>query len=153
MYPRSFALDFRNRDRAESESSRPRRHSAVTFSAVTVSSTIVFHWPHPGHFPTHFGDSCPHSLRRKLSLSLPFQVGYNVLWIWERRNSARTTAAAAPTLSDSAWLAGLKAESESDGLSTHGFQETDLGLHCRRPPFRRHSYWFCICRSRRGRVP
>ena len=33
------------------------------FPVATVSSTIVFHSPHAGHLPIHFGLSFPHSLQ------------------------------------------------------------------------------------------
>ena len=33
------------------------------FPVATVSSTIVFHSPHAGHLPIHFGLSFPHALQ------------------------------------------------------------------------------------------
>ena len=36
------------------------------FPVATVSSTIVFHSPHAGHLPIHFGLSFPHDLQNHI---------------------------------------------------------------------------------------
>ena len=40
----------------------PETGRLLTTSFRITSSTYVFHSPHDGHLPTHFGDSCPQLL-------------------------------------------------------------------------------------------
>ena len=42
--------------------SMPDTGRRLVVSFRTISSTYVFHSPHDGHLPTHFGDSCPQLL-------------------------------------------------------------------------------------------